>query len=114
VKESELQKLILDWLALHRIFHWRNNSGAFSVAGTDKWKRRYVRYGSIGSPDIFAIRKNFDINRMMPFTELFGIEVKGPKGALSDKQIAFAESFCQAGGRYILARSLEDVTRALS
>lgn len=43
-----------------------------------------------------------------------GIEVKGPKGKQSDDQKEFQRHLEAAGGRYILAYSVEDVSAALS
>jgi hypothetical protein len=45
VKESEVQKQILDYLALKGIFHYRNNSGAFVDA-----QKHFYRFGALGSP----------------------------------------------------------------
>jgi hypothetical protein len=42
-----------------------------------------------------------------------GIEVKRPGGKQSDHQKHFQESLEAAGGRYILARSLDDVIQGL-
>lgn len=99
--ESDIQRTILDWLCLHRIFHWRNNVGAFK--GEYGGKNRFIRFGWPGSPDIFVINRG----------RILGIEVKGPRGKQSPQQKEFANGFAHAGGIYILARSLEDVTKEL-
>lgn len=41
---------------------------------------------------------------------MLGIEVKDVKGALNANQIAFRLKLEQTGGRYLVARSLDDVT----
>jgi hypothetical protein len=68
VKESETQKQILDYLALKRIFHYRNNSGAFVDS-----QKHFYRFGALGSPDIICVIKG----------QYVGIEVK----AVSDMAI---------------------------
>lgn len=98
LKESEVQRQILDWLELKHIFHWRNNTGA--MGGSYKGKRWFVRFGRKGAPDIFAVHEGRAI----------GIEVKKLGQMLSEDQKRWLADFSLAGGRYILARSLEDVT----
>jgi VRR-NUC domain len=101
VKESDIQRQILDYLRLKRIFHFRNNSGAF--AGEYKGKQRFFRFGAAGSPDIICVIAG----------QFVGIEVKAPKGRMSDHQKEFQEKLEAAGGKYILAYSLEDVLNCL-
>ena len=98
MKESGTQKAILDYLALRHIFHYRNNSGAFK-----RDDGHFYRFGATGSPDIVCV-----ING-----QYVGIEVKAPKGKQSENQKAFQEELERAGGRYILAYSLDDVVNAL-
>lgn len=88
--ESEIQKNIMKVLEACGIFHWRNNSGA----------RGGVRYGCPGSPDIIAI---------LPGGTFLGIEVKTPSGKQSSIQAAFQHLVEEAGGLYIIARSVNDV-----
>ena len=66
---------ILDYLALKRIFHYRNNSGAF----VDLKKHSYG-FGALGSPDIICF-----INR-----QYVGIEVKASKGKQSSIRRRFS------------------------
>lgn len=96
--EKELQRQVLDWLRIKRIFHWRNNSGA--MTSSYKGKSRFMRFGAIGSPDIFAVCGGW----------IYGFEIKGPKGKLSPEQVKFGIALEKAGGRYQVVRSLEDVT----
>lgn len=105
MRESDVQKLILDWLALHKIFHWRNNTGA--MFGEHKGKRWAVRFGRPGAPDIFLIIRN------AYGAEIHAIEVKGPKGKQSEAQKKYQEDFEKAGGYYWLAYSLDDVLKEL-
>ncbi len=114
IRERDVQKLILDYLKLHRIFHWRQNVG--STAGKYKGKDWFVRFGYRGMPDIFVVRK-------YPFyagggvsheqVQIVGIEVKAPNGEQSQAQHQFQADFEAAGGIYILAHTLEDVIHRL-
>jgi hypothetical protein len=112
VRERDVQKLILDYLKWHRIFHWRQNVG--SMAGKYKGKDWFVRFGYRGMPDIFLMRlvaNVWNVNHAVP--QIIGIEVKAPNGEQSQMQREFQTEFEKAGGIYILARSLEDVTKRL-
>lgn len=96
IKESELQASIIQWLIAKRFMWWRNNTGGMMSEGG-----HFVRFGSTGSPDIFVVRAGICI----------GIEVKGtPGGKQSLEQKGFQEKLEEAGGTYILAYSMEDVT----
>ena len=99
MKESEIQRTILDYLTLKRIFHYRNNSGAFVMPETATHSRRFFRAGVVGAPDIVCVVKG----------QFVGIEVKAPKGRQNDNQKEFQRQLEAAGGLYILAYSLEDV-----
>ena len=99
--EHDIQGQILEWLSLHRIFHYRNNTGA--VKASWNGKERFVRYGVKGAPDIIAVSKG----------RYIGIEVKRAGKGLSDKQVEFRDALLEAGGAYILARCIEDVMAEL-
>jgi len=104
ITEAQTQKLIIQWLKLHNIFHWRSNTGALSIGSTNTLKKRFVRFGGmVGSPDIFAVVEG----------QIYGIEVKSPKGKQSKNQKWYQEAFELAGGIYILAYSIDDVERDL-
>ena len=93
IKEKYIQKAILDYLEFRGFFHWRNNSGA-----TKTEKGGFIRFGAVGSPDIFVIREGV----------CYGIEVKNEKGKQSEGQVAFEKNFTRAGGVYFVARSLDE------
>ena len=99
--EAQIQKGILDYLGYKNVFHWRNNTGGF--VSEYKGKTRYVKFGEKGSPDIFALVDG----------ELFGIEVKRDKGVQSPEQKAYEVEFVRNGGFYILARSVDDVSKVI-
>jgi hypothetical protein len=77
VKESDVQRQILECLALKRIFHYRNNSGAF----VDSQKHSY-RFCALGSLNIICVIKG----------QYVGFEVKAPKGKQSEHQKKFLEA----------------------
>ena len=92
--EKATQAAILEWLTWKRVFHWRQNSGAFRTE-----RGGFYLIGIKGAPDIFAIKDGI----------CYGIEVKDVKGRQNENQIAFQQAFEEAGGVYILAKRLEDV-----
>ena len=95
VSEKETQKLIIEYLKATRQFFWRNNSGA--MMGSYKGKSRLMRFGDVGSPDIFVVRNG----------QIIGIEVKSSIGKQSDNQKEWQKRFEKAGGIYILTNSYE-------
>jgi hypothetical protein len=103
MRESETQKAILEWLAWKHIFHYRNNSGAFAIPASATHQRRFFRAGAVGAPDIVCVVNG----------QYVGIEVKAPKGRQSENQKTFQRGLEAAGGKYILAHSIDDVERAL-
>jgi hypothetical protein len=97
MEEGDIQKQILGYLALKRIFHYRNNSGAFK-----RDDGHFYRFGATGSPDIICVVKG----------QYAGIKVKQTKGRQSDHQKEF-QNLEAAGGKYILAFDLDDVMKPL-
>lgn len=94
--EKATQAAILEWLSWMKVFHYRNNSGAFrSETGG------FYRFGAPGSPDIVCVVDG----------RYLGIEVKDAKGRLNPNQVDFRKRLEAAGGAFILAWSLDDVTR---
>ncbi len=94
ILEKEVQKGILDYLIMKKVFHYRNNTGvSFTREGG------MYRYGAIGSPDIICV-----ING-----QYVGIECKSSFGKQSDGQIEFQKKLEKEGGKYILAYSIDDV-----
>ena len=96
VKESELQKLILDYLKAKNIFHYRNNSGAFKNS-----EGHFYRFGANGSPDIVIVKNG----------QYIGCEIKGTGGLQSQYQKDFQEGLEKAGGKYLLIYSLEELIK---
>ena len=76
---------------------YKNNTGAI------KTEDRFIRYGLQGSSDIIACIKS----------RFVGIECKTGTGRVKKNQGDFATALTSAGGLYIVARSVDDVTSAL-
>lgn len=92
--EKDIQKAILQYLKAKRIFHYRQNSGAF------KTENGFMRTASVnGLPDIVAIKEGIYI----------GLEVKTQNGRQSDAQRGIQDEITKAGGFYFVVRSVEDV-----
>lgn len=98
--EAQIQQAIMEYLTAKRIFFWRNNTG---VARMGQNGGRFVRFGVVGSPDIFALHGG----------RIYGIEVKAPKGKVSEAQQKFGEKIESAGGTYIVARSVDEVMKLM-
>lgn len=94
MKEKDIQYQILQWLQIVKIFHYRQNTGAFKTP-----EGAMYRFGAVGSPDIVCVRDG----------RYIGIEVKQPGKNLSKYQEAFKEELTKAGGHYFVATCLEDV-----
>ena len=77
---------------MKRIFHYRQNGGAF------KAEKGFMRTASVnGLPDIVVIKEAY-----------IGIKIKAPKNKQSEPQKAIQADIEKAGGKYIIARSLDN------
>lgn len=121
MKEAEVQKAILDYLAARHVLSFRMNTGA--VSATYNGKNRFMRFGTPGMADILAF-PTFGTCRSIPMrggyydvtlTEQVPtwIEVKAPKGVQSELQKSFQKQVEEHGHRYILARCVDDVNGVL-
>jgi hypothetical protein len=101
--ETDLVRAILAWLQIAKPqgVWWRANTGCF--AGEYKGKKRFVRFGVPGMSDIQGVHDGLAVF----------IECKGEKGKLSAAQENFGKEIIAANGCYIVARSIEDVEKAL-
>lgn len=107
MKERDIQKCIIDYLAAERIFAFRLNTGGAKVPGG------FLRPHSLGAgaADILAFTEPADDAMETSkywFVPLW-IEVKNSKGRQSEEQKSFQEYVEGLGHRYILARSVDDV-----
>ena len=104
--ECDIQRQVLDYLAIKGLFHWRNNTGM--IFSEYKGKKRAFKMGQVGSPDIFVVKRpSPPIGELLGM--IYGLEVKAEKGKQSPAQSEWQVKFEEAGGKYLIIRSLEDV-----
>lgn len=101
MKESDIQKQILDYLRYKGYLAFKHHSTGFTVRGG---KVMAFKYGMKGIADIVGCTKN---------GIFFAIEVKKPKKKASPDQIKFLEKVNDSNAISILAHCLEDVSEIL-
>lgn len=89
--EKEILKFCLDFLQLHKVFAFRNNSGF--IFSESKGKTRMIKVGLVGSPDIIG---------MTNAGKFFGIEVKRKGKTQSEFQKEFEKKCLERNGFYFL------------
>lgn len=100
--EKEIQKSIIDYLALLGCWRIRINSGAMS--GNHKGKRWFMRFNDQpGCPDVIACLEG----------RFIAIEIKRPGGKLTEKQASALEAIRRAGGLAFVATGIRDVEAVL-
>jgi hypothetical protein len=87
----------MDYLTAKKIFHYRQNSGAFM--GEYKGKQRFFCFGSKGAPDIVAVIGG----------KYIGIECKIGKNKQSEHQKEFERKLKIAGGEYWLIYTIDEL-----
>jgi hypothetical protein len=109
IRESDILKTILEFLAWRKIPAWRNNSGAFGGVHINRQgqaKKWFVRFGKKGSSDILGV--------LPPNGKIIAIEVKKPgKHATSDQSV-FLEEVRESGGLAGVCTDIEDVKDLLN
>jgi hypothetical protein len=100
--EKDIQRQVLDYLALVGAWPVRINSGA--MQGTHAGKKWFMRMNSQpGCPDVLCCLGG----------RFVGIEVKRGGGIATDKQLSALDAIRRAGGVAFVATSVADVERAL-
>ena len=100
VGEKYVMRIVSEWLELHKIPHWRINSGGLR----DK-HNRLVRFGAAGMSDYYAIGKD---------GVSIWIECKRPVGGiLSEPQANFLDCINRNGGIGIVVNSVESLEQQL-
>ena len=90
---------------------FRNQVGTYQLKDG-----RYITSGlCVGSSDLIGYRTVIITNRMVGFrfAQFVAVEVKGPRGTVRQEQRQFLDVVEKAGGLAVLARSLDDVEKAL-
>lgn len=100
MKESIIQRQILDYLTARRILSWR-----CSLGGVRLGSGRMAKNAMAGFPDIAFVLDQGQFGT---------IEVKAEKGRLSAAQEMWCDRLVAKNVLYILARSVEDVERCLT
>ncbi len=95
--ETALVRTLLEFLALRRLFAWRNNSGGAMLKGD-----HFVRFGKKGSGDIFVLADRF-----------ISIEAKMPGNKPTAAQCEWMDAVRKAGHLAFVIRSVEDLEVAL-
>lgn len=103
MKESEIQRCILDYLATKGVLAFRMNTGA--MAAQHNGRQRFMRFGIPGMADILAFEETIPFSSTHPVW----IEVKSITGKQSELQKSFEKQVKDHGHTYILARSVGDV-----
>lgn len=101
-KEIEIQSTIIDYLFLKKHFFIRLNNIPPVQRGADGSMRfrRMPKGSMLGLPDIMIIGDG-------GFTTF--LEVKDPKGKLSENQVEFKRRCDEKGAEYRIVKSLDDV-----
>jgi len=97
MKEADVQRQSLDYLALRGIFHYRNNSGAFR-----REDGHFYRFGAARQP-------GHHLHHHRPI----GIRSESAERKAKRAPERVSKNLERVGGHYILAYSLDDVTSSL-
>ncbi|MBK1632642.1 hypothetical protein CKO31_18220 [Thiohalocapsa halophila] len=108
--EQAIQDAVLRFLAIDRRVAWaqRFNTGAMRVEGQDARGRRTRRFVQ------FAFKGCSDILGQLTTGHLIACEIKRPSTKPTREQAAFLATVESNGGLAVVARSVEDVERALA
>jgi len=100
-KERDIMRVILEWLKIRQIEHWRVPVGPVihQFRGQMHWKGSPLK----GFPDICGVLQRTHKGVM------FAIEVKAAKGRLRQEQGEWLTRLQRAGCAVIVARSVADV-----
>ncbi len=105
-RESAIQRAILDYLRLRRIYAVRINSGRIRISDPSR-KTRLVKLADAGTPDILACLPT------RPYGAFVAFEVKTDTGKLTDLQAARHEQIRESNGGAFVVRSVDDVRDVL-
>jgi hypothetical protein len=98
LKEAEIQTAIMQFLRLKKFLVFKHRNVGIYKKNTD-------RYNPLPASE----RGIADIIACAPNGQFWAIEVKTPKGRVTDEQLEFLGAVRQKGGVGILARSVDDV-----
>lgn len=102
LKESDIQRSVLDWLKAKRIFAVRLNNAPVPTRDG-----RFRPVSMKGLPDCHVDYSVFSIPVSV------WVEFKTPSGRLSEGQKLVKEAIEEFGGFYFIVRSIDDMEKAL-
>jgi len=108
MKESDIQRAIIDYLHLVGCYAIKIQSGAAINAMTGT----FIQMAEKGTPDLIVSRKPFIRDDRKCF-EIGFVEVKTPVGRLSDAQIYRLRDLHKRGHSWCVATSIDDIKRWL-
>ena len=109
VKETDLVRSCLDWLALHRIMAWRsNNTGIFDPA-KKIFRTFHGRKGVADVLGVFPQTVELKDGTRVTFGNALAIECKKPGEVLRPDQEQFLQEIQQNGGIGICVHSLDEL-----
>lgn len=92
--ETSLVRDCLKYLRMREVFAWRNSTGGLKKGD------HFIRFGSVGSPDILGI---------LPEGRLLCVECKVGKNKLSRSQEDWLQRAKEAGAKTCVVYSLDDL-----
>ena len=95
-KETLIKRAIKDYLSVKGWFHFPILQGLGAYPGI---------------PDIIAMKQQTVLSGRFTFCKVLFIEVKSEKGKLSEKQIEFQQIVEAQSGKYLIARSIDDLIK---
>lgn len=96
VRESDIQRSILDYLQLRKFIAFKYNSTQYGIRDGKSFA---FKSGNVGVSDILACS---------PSGKFVAIEVKKPGGKPSDAQVAFINQVSKQGGIAAICYSLDE------
>ena len=106
----------MTYLKLCGIFHFRNNNAPVPIKVKEggAWQMRGFRKSATpGLPDIIGIVQHRCVLSQMDHALPLAVEVKSRVGRQSPAQREFELRWEQAGGLYVLCRSVDELREAL-
>lgn len=97
---NALTKTCIELLRASGCLAWRNNTGAMPIESASG-KRRYLRFGALGSGDIFAV--------IPPLGQFASIEIKTGADDVRDTQDDWMTNVENVGGLTVVVRTLDDL-----
>lgn len=99
ILEKDIEKAILELLTFNGFLAWKNSTIGVYDSKMGSFRKPMGKFHLTGVSDIIAIKHGV----------VWFIEVKTPKGKMTNNQKIFQEMVENHGGNYLLARSIDDI-----